>query len=87
MALECVTTEKASKEPDVYSFKIIALEIACGRKPISPKAPEDELVMVDWIWELCRIGKILEAADPRLGGDFDEIQMECMMIVGLHLNV
>jgi len=28
--------------------------------------------MVDWVWELYGIGKVLEAADPRLGGDFDE---------------
>jgi serine/threonine protein kinase len=83
MAPECVTTGKASKESDVYSFGIVALEIACGRKPISPKAPEDQVVMVDWVWELYGIGKVLEAADPRLGGDFDEKQMERLMIVGL----
>jgi hypothetical protein len=83
MAPECVTTGKASKESDVYSFRIVALEIACGRKPISPKAPEDQVVMVDWVWELYGIGKVLEAADPRLGGDFDEKQMERLMIVGL----
>jgi len=83
MAPECVTTGKASKESDVYSFGIVALEIACGRKPISPKAPEDQVVMVDWVWELYGIGNVLEAADPRLGGDFDEKQMERLMIVGL----
>jgi serine/threonine protein kinase len=83
IALECVTTEKASKESDVSSFGIVALEIACARKPISPKAPKDEVIMVDWVWELYRIRKVLEAADSWLGGDFDEIQMKCLMIVGL----
>jgi hypothetical protein len=83
MALECVTTKNASKESNVYSFRIVALQIACGRKPISPKAPEDHVVMVDWVWELYGIGKVLEAANPRLKGDFDEKQMERLMIVGL----
>ncbi|KAE8008294.1 hypothetical protein FH972_004816 [Carpinus fangiana] len=83
MAPECVTTGKASKESDVYSFGIVALEIACGRKPINPKAPEDQVVMVEWVWELYGVGRVLEAADPRLGGDFDEQQMERLMIVGL----
>jgi hypothetical protein len=39
MAPECVTTGKASKESDVYSFGIVALEIACGRKPIKIQCP------------------------------------------------
>jgi serine/threonine protein kinase len=83
MAPECVTTGKASKESDVYSFGIVALEIACGRKPIKHNALEDQVVMVEWVWELYGIGKVLESADPRLAGDFDEQQMERLMIVGL----
>ncbi|GLT76239.1 hypothetical protein SLA2020_479100 [Shorea laevis] len=83
MAPECMTTGKASKESDVYSFGIVALEIACGRKPIKPNAPEDEIVLVEWVWKLYGIGNVLKAADPRLGGDFDEQQMERLMIVGL----
>jgi serine/threonine protein kinase len=83
MASECVTTGKVSKESDVYSFEIVAMEIACGRKPIKPSAPEDQVVMVEWVWELYGIGKVLEAVDPRLSGHFDEQQMERLMIVGL----
>jgi serine/threonine protein kinase len=83
MAPECVTTGKVSKESDIYSFGIVALEIACGRKPIKPNAPEDQVVMVEWVWELYELGKVLEAADPRLSGDFDEQEMERLMIVGL----
>ncbi|KAG6710008.1 hypothetical protein I3842_06G160700 [Carya illinoinensis] len=81
MAPECVTTGKASKESDVYSFGIVALEIACGRKPINPKAPEDQVVLVEWVWELYGKGEVLGAADPRLGGDFDGEQMERLIIV------
>jgi serine/threonine protein kinase len=83
MAPECVTAGNASKESDVYSFGIVALEIACGRKPIKTNALEDQVVMVEWVWELYGIEKVLEAADPRLDGDFDEQQMERLMIVGL----
>jgi hypothetical protein len=59
------------------------LKIACGRKSIKHNTPKDQVVVVEWVWELYGIGKVLEAADPRLGGDFDEQQMERLMIVEL----
>ncbi|KAJ8444781.1 LOW QUALITY PROTEIN: hypothetical protein Cgig2_011743 [Carnegiea gigantea] len=39
LAPECVTTRKAGKESDVYSFGKVALEISYGRRPVvwSPK--------------------------------------------------
>ncbi|KAL5790208.1 hypothetical protein ACOSQ2_005096 [Xanthoceras sorbifolium] len=83
MAPECATTGRASKESDVYSFGIVALEVACGRKPINPKAEDSQVYMVQWVWELYGSGKLLEAADPRLCKAFDEQQMEYLMIVGL----
>ncbi|EEF40244.1 kinase, putative [Ricinus communis] len=83
MAPECVTTGKASRESDVYRFGIVALEIACGRKPINPKADETEVYMVKWVWDLYGKGKLLKAGDPRLCGDFDKQQMERLMIIGL----
>ncbi|XP_044489632.1 L-type lectin-domain containing receptor kinase IX.1-like isoform X2 [Mangifera indica] len=83
IAPECVTTGKASKEADVYSFGIVALEIVCGRKPINPKAKEGQIYMVQWVWELYGSEKLLEAADPRLSKEFDEQQLKRLMIVGL----
>ncbi|XP_070675399.1 L-type lectin-domain containing receptor kinase IX.1-like [Malus domestica] len=83
MAPECLTTGKASKETDVYSFGVVALEIACGRKPIDPKLGRTQINMVEWVWELYGEGKIIEAADPKLCGEFDAKQMECLLIVGL----
>ncbi|XVE93580.1 hypothetical protein REPUB_Repub01dG0206900 [Reevesia pubescens] len=37
MAPECVSSGRVSKESDVYSFGIVALEIACGRRSIEPR--------------------------------------------------
>ncbi|KAK7363048.1 hypothetical protein VNO77_05177 [Canavalia gladiata] len=84
MAPECATTGRASKESDVYSFGVVALEIACGRKPIiSLNAQENEINIVNWVWGFYGRGRIVEAADPRLGGNFEEHQIKCLMIVGL----
>ncbi|XP_016512256.2 L-type lectin-domain containing receptor kinase IX.1-like [Nicotiana tabacum] len=84
MAPECATTGKASKETDVYSFGIVALEIACGRKPIDRKAESDHQVnIVDWAWSLYGMGNLNEAADPKLSLEFNEMEMKHLLIVGL----
>ncbi|CAN4109361.1 unnamed protein product [Withania somnifera] len=83
MAPECVTTGKASKETDVYSFGIVALEIACGRKPIDPKAEVHQVNIVDWVWRLYGMGNLHEAVDPKLLSEFNEQEMERLLIVGL----
>ena len=79
----CVTTRRASKESDVYSFGIVALELACGRKPVDHNATEDQIVMLDWVKVLYEKGEVHKAVDERLGGCFDEQQMKCLLIVGL----
>jgi serine/threonine protein kinase len=66
VAPECMTFGKVSKELDVYSFGIVALEIACGRKPIKFNAHGGQIVMMEWVWKLYGIGKVLEATDPKL---------------------
>ncbi|KAM7474818.1 hypothetical protein LguiB_022061 [Lonicera macranthoides] len=83
MAPEYMETGKASKESDVFSFGVVALEIACGRKPINFKAPESQIRMVEWVWDLYGTGKLLDAVDPKMDLVFDEQEMERLMIVGL----
>ncbi|CAA7399535.1 unnamed protein product [Spirodela intermedia] len=83
LAPETATTGRASKESDVYSFGVLALEIACGRRPIDHGNKEGGVSLVDWVWDLYGKGAILEAADKRLGSDFDRQQMERLMVAGL----
>ncbi|KAL7227560.1 hypothetical protein ACSBR1_022423 [Camellia fascicularis] len=66
MAPECLMTSKANKESNVYSFGIVALEIAYGRKPIDPMVKEGHVRLVDQVWELCGRGNVLEAVDAKL---------------------
>ncbi|KAK2656645.1 hypothetical protein Ddye_009697 [Dipteronia dyeriana] len=83
LAPECVTTGKASKESDVYSFGVVALEITCGRRPVDPRQEQSKVRLVELVWDLYGKGQILEAVDQRLETEFDEKQMECLMVVGL----
>ncbi|XP_062087301.1 L-type lectin-domain containing receptor kinase IX.1-like [Humulus lupulus] len=83
MAPECVTTGKASKESDVYSFGVVALEICCGRKPVIRNAEPSQVSLVEWVWDMYGKDQVLEAADMRLSEEFDERQMESLMVTGL----
>lgn len=83
MAPEYVMTGRASKETDVYSFGIVALEIASGRHPINSKGKQGEVLLVEYIWLLYGQEKILEAADPKLSSDFDDKELTRLLIVGL----
>ncbi|TMW82868.1 hypothetical protein EJD97_004339 [Solanum chilense] len=83
MAPECVTTGKASKETDVYSFGVVVLEIGCGRKSIENKAEEHQVNIIEWVWRLYGMGNLREAVDPRLSSEFNEEEMEHLLIVGL----
>ena len=72
LAPELPTTGRASTSSDVFAFGALLLEVACGRRPIEPKALQEELVLVDCVWEKYKEGRILEVVDPKLKGNFDE---------------
>ncbi|KAL5819944.1 hypothetical protein ACOSQ3_023902 [Xanthoceras sorbifolium] len=83
LAPEYITTGRASKESDVYSFGVVALEIATGKKSANPAKQNSEMGLVEWVWDLYGKGELLSGADEKLDTDFDENQMERLMIVGL----
>ncbi|CAJ2636323.1 unnamed protein product [Trifolium pratense] len=85
LAPEYVSTGRASKESDVYSFGIVVLEITTGKKATEVMKEKDggEKGMIEWVWDHYGRGEILVAMDENLKKDYDEKQVECLMIVGL----
>ena len=59
------------------------MDIACGRTPIDLNMERHQINIVEWVWKLYGEGSVIEAADPKLCGEFDKKQVECLMIVGL----
>ncbi|KAK9077131.1 hypothetical protein SSX86_005467 [Deinandra increscens subsp. villosa] len=83
MAPEYVATARATKESDVFSFGVVALEIACGRKVINYTAQERQTRLLEWVWELYGKDRLREAIDPSLGSEFEEEEIRRLMIIGL----
>ncbi|CAL4892384.1 unnamed protein product [Urochloa decumbens] len=83
---ECMLSGSASTASDVYSFGVVVLEIACGRQPIVVVQDSEEYAtmhLVQWVWECYGRGRIIDAGDARLNGEFDDGEMERVMITAL----
>ncbi|KAF7830368.1 L-type lectin-domain containing receptor kinase IX.1-like [Senna tora] len=81
LAPEYINGGRASKESDMYSFGVVALEIACGRRTYEDG--EYHVPLVNWVWQKYVEGNVIGAADEKLEGDFDENEMMCLLTVGL----
>lgn len=57
---------KATDRADVYSFGVLALEVACGRRVLDFKLPPQERMLVEWVWLLHESNKLMEAMDSRV---------------------
>ncbi|PWA62435.1 concanavalin A-like lectin/glucanase domain-containing protein [Artemisia annua] len=83
VAPECVLSGTGTTHSDVYSYGVVALELATGRRTIDPNVEEDKQVLVRWMQNLYKGGNVLEGVDPKLGDDYDELQMKRLMVIGL----
>ncbi|XP_010264749.1 PREDICTED: L-type lectin-domain containing receptor kinase VIII.1-like [Nelumbo nucifera] len=88
LAPEYLLTGRATEKTDVFSFGAVVLEVASGRRPIEKETIGVGKVgvsgnLVEWVWNLHREGRLLGAADMRLGGEFDEGEMVRVLMVGL----
>jgi hypothetical protein len=84
LAPELVTMAVATSASDIYSFGVVILEVACGRRPIEMGSTEEEdSVLIDLVRDLHATGKAVEAADERMKGEFVVEEMEMVLKLGL----
>ncbi|KAL2613436.1 hypothetical protein R1flu_025128 [Riccia fluitans] len=80
MAPELFNNRKPTEKTDVYSFGVLALEIGTG---ISASRFINDRPLVDHVWYLYRDNRLLDAADPRLAGEFSPDELSVVLRVGL----
>ncbi|CAM6129402.1 unnamed protein product [Calypogeia fissa] len=81
LAPEFSLTGRATDKTDVYAFGVVVLEVSCARRPLTVNC-----ILVDWVWELHKKEKLLEAIDPKLEimrNPDDEVEMKLALKVGL----
>lgn len=83
VAPEYVMYGKASESCDVYSFGIVLLELASGKKPIEKPTTTSKIPITDWALPLAREKKFKEIADPKLNGNYVQEELKRMVLVAL----
>ncbi|CAM6101945.1 unnamed protein product [Calypogeia fissa] len=78
IAPEFSLTGRSTDKTDVYAFGIVVLEVSCARRPCS-----SNYVLLDWVWELHKEEKLVEAIDPKLDPEGNEEDMTRALKVGL----
>ncbi|TYI99026.1 hypothetical protein E1A91_D01G258200v1 [Gossypium mustelinum] len=83
LAPELPKTGKATTSSDVYAFGAFLLEVACGRRPIESNVSQEELVLIDWVWEKFTQGRLFDVVDIRLNDKYKEDEMLVVLKLGL----
>ncbi|KAL5702662.1 hypothetical protein ACHQM5_027849 [Ranunculus cassubicifolius] len=79
-----MTTAKS----DVFSFGIVALEIASGRRAVDLTYPDEQIMLLDWVRMLSDEGKYLQAGDSRLAEEsYQSSDMNRLIHIGLLCSV
>lgn len=83
LAPEYAMLGKANESCDVFSFGIMLLELASGKRPVEKLNPTTKRTIAEWALPLARDKKFMEIADPKFNGNFVEDELKRMVLVGL----
>ncbi|KAI4329349.1 hypothetical protein L6164_021622 [Bauhinia variegata] len=83
LAPEYAMLGKASESCDVYSFGILLLELASGRKPIEKLSATMKRTITDWALPLACEKKFSELADPKLNGEYVEEELKRVIFIAI----
>ncbi|XP_073005050.1 L-type lectin-domain containing receptor kinase SIT2-like [Typha latifolia] len=83
LAPELARTGKATTLTDVFAFGSFILEVACGRRPVEQRAPDEHLVLADWVVENWHNDSILNTLDSRLGQVYVVVEAEMVLKLGV----
>ncbi|KAL8231595.1 hypothetical protein R6Q57_001373 [Mikania cordata] len=81
MAPEYIVRGQLTEKADVFSFGVVVLEIACGKR--NNAFVEDTGSLLQTVWKLYKEGIVSEAIDPLLKGNFPHDEALEVLQIGL----
>ncbi|KAK3041831.1 hypothetical protein RJ639_000347 [Escallonia herrerae] len=87
MAPEYVVRGQLTEKADVYSFGVLVVEVVCGKKNSAFSHSILQMVhllsILKDVWNLCGTGRLCEAVDSSLNGNFQEDEASRLLRIGL----
>ncbi|XP_028799890.1 L-type lectin-domain containing receptor kinase V.9-like [Neltuma alba] len=80
---EIVQSGKSNTYTDIYSFGVLLLVIACGRRPVETQTSPEKVLLIEWVMDCWDKGNICEAVDSRLGDAYEVDEAELVLKLGL----
>ncbi|XP_019161328.1 PREDICTED: L-type lectin-domain containing receptor kinase IV.1-like [Ipomoea nil] len=83
LAPEYIRTGLATPSTDMFAFGAFLLEVACGKRPIEFKEPNEVVILVDWVFSWWTRGEILQVVDSKLEENYVANEVDIVLKVGL----
>ncbi|CAO2199111.1 unnamed protein product [Urochloa humidicola] len=78
-APEYIHSGKATTKSDIFAFGVLILEIVTGKVAIDAQYRH----ITDWVWQLHKDGRLLDAIDPLLTTEFNPSDAGRLLLLGL----
>lgn len=79
LAPEYAQSGQITEKADVYSFGVVLVELVTGRKAVDLNRPKGQQCLAEWARPLLEAYAIDELVDPRLGNNYLEGEVYCML--------
>lgn len=79
LAPEYAQSGQITEKADVYSFGVVLVELVTGRKAVDLNRPKGQQCLTEWARPLLEEYAVDELIDPRLGNQFSEQEVYCML--------
>ncbi|VAH71283.1 unnamed protein product [Triticum turgidum subsp. durum] len=82
IAPEYSVSHKATRKTDIYALGVLILEVVTGRRALHGYH-ESFRLLTDWVWTAHQEGRLLEAVDDEVHGQFDADDANRLLLLGL----
>ncbi|KAF8053910.1 hypothetical protein N665_1363s0012 [Sinapis alba] len=68
---------------DVYAFGSFILEVVCGRRPVDPERPLEQMILLKWVASCGSRDNLMVTVDSKLEGNFKADEVKMLLKVGM----